>query len=112
MQTAFLVVIGTQLVYSASDFMGRYYMGKQGFHLATFWSPWFLGYQIIRQVAMFGQLYVFANMPLGKTMAMLGAMSILASNALGYLFLREVLSPMAYAGVTLAVIALLIMAFK
>lgn len=107
-----LVLIGTQLVYSASDFMGRFYMAKYGFHLASFWTPWFLVYQLIRQVAMFGQLYIFSQVPLGKTMAMLGATSIVVSNALGFLFLKEVLSPTAYLGVTLAVISMLVMAFR
>ncbi|HBA82986.1 MAG TPA: hypothetical protein DCZ95_02725 [Verrucomicrobia bacterium] len=106
------ILIGTQLVYSVSDFMGRMYMSKHGFHWSTFLTGWFLVYFIIRQIAMFGQLYVFAYVPLGKTMAMLAAASIILSNALGVLFLKELLSPAAYAGVTLAVIAMLIMAFR
>jgi hypothetical protein len=77
-----------------------------------FFSWWFLVYQLIRQVAMFGQLYVFACMPLGKTMALMGAASIIISNALGFLFLKEILSPIAYEGVALATIAILIMAFR
>jgi len=112
MQTTLLILIGMQLVYSVSDFMGRYYMVKHGFHVASFLMPWFLWYQIIRQIAMFGQLYIFAVMPLGKTMAMMGAASIVISNVLGFLFLKEMLSPIAYVGVTLAVIAILIMAFR
>ena len=112
MQTTLLILIGMQLVYSISDFMGRYYMVKHGFHAASFFMPWFLWYQVIRQIAMFGQLYIFAVMPLGKTMAMMGAASIVISNILGILFLKEMLSPLAYIGVTLAVIAILIMAFR
>ena len=107
-----IILIGTQLVYSLSDFMARFYMGRQGFHVSTFFTGWFFWYFIIRQVAMFGQLYVFAYIPLGKTMALLGATSIIFSNALGLLFLKEMLSPAAYAGVTLAVIAIIIMALK
>ncbi len=109
---ALTVLIGTQILFSASDFMGRYYMHRLGFHWAAFISGWFLWYTIIRQAATFGLLYVFACIPLGKTMALLGAVSILISNALGLLFLKEVLSPAAYVGVSLAVIAILIMAFK
>ncbi|MBU1694431.1 MAG: hypothetical protein KJ726_09840 [Verrucomicrobia bacterium] len=103
------ILLGTQLLYSASDFMGRAYMGRHGFKAATFLSLWFLAYQVIRQVAMFGQLYLFAHVPLGKTMAMLGAASIVFSNLLGWLLLGEVLSPASYAGVFLAVTAILIM---
>ena len=106
------ILIGTQLVYSLSDFMGRKYMSLQGFHWSTFFTGWFLVYFIIRQLAMFGQLYVFAHIPLGKTMAMLAAASILLSNLLGVLFLKEVLSGWGYVGVSLAILAILIMAFR
>lgn len=106
------VLIATQLIYSISDFMGRAYMAKHGFHAAAFLSWWFLWYQLIRQVAMFGQLYIFACVPLGKTMAMLAAASIVLSNLLGFLFLKEVLTLPAYAGVFLAVTAVLVMAFR
>lgn len=107
-----LVVLGTQVIYTISDFMGRYFMKKYGFNLAMVTSGWFWGYQAIRQVAMFGQLYVFANVPLGKAMALYGAASIILSNILGILFLKEVLSPLAYGGVALAVLAILVMAFR
>lgn len=107
-----LIVLGTQLIYTASDFMGRYFMKRYGFSFAMLASGWFWGYQAIRQVAMFGQLYVFAHVPLGKTMALFGATSIILSNVLGILFLREVLSPVAYGGVALAVMAILVMAFR
>jgi uncharacterized membrane protein len=112
MPIALLVLIATQVVYSLSDFMGRYYMARHGWHLETFLTGWFLLYFVIRQVAMFGQLYVFAYLPLGKTMALLGASSIVISNFLGLLFLKEMLSPLAYGGVTLAVIAFLVLALR
>lgn len=107
-----VILLGTQLLYTASDFMARYYMKKYGFDLAMVTTGWFWLYQAIRQVAMFGQLYVFAHIPLGKTMALLGATSIVLSNVLGFLFLREALSPIAYAGVGLAVAAILVMALR
>lgn len=107
-----VILLGTQLLYTCSDFMGRYFMKKYGFDLGMLTSGWFWGYQAIRQVAMFGQLYVFAHIPLGKTMALLGATSIVLSNILGFLFLREALSPIAYAGVGLAVAAILVMALR
>jgi drug/metabolite transporter (DMT)-like permease len=112
MSNVFLILVGTQLIYSISDFMGRYFMSKHGFHGVSFLMPWFLWYQLIRQVAMMGQLYIFAVIPLGKTMAMFGAASIVVSNVLGILFLKEVLSPVAYVGVMMAVVAVLIMAFR
>lgn len=106
------VLVGTQVIYSLSDFMGRYYMRLMGFRLASFLTLWFLAYQLLRQVAMFGQLYVLAHVELGRTMALLGASSIVISNALGMLLLGEILSPAAYAGVALAVLAFLILAIR
>lgn len=85
-------------------------MPKQGFALATFLSGWFLTYFSIRLIAMFGQLYVFTVIELGKTMAFFGAASIMLANILGFLVLKEALSPGAYIGITLAVIAFLVLA--
>jgi len=59
---------------------------------------------------MFGQLHVFTAVELGKTMALFGAVSIVLANILGFLVLKEVLSPGAYIGVSLAVIAFLVLA--
>jgi len=110
MNWALGVIIGTQLLFTTSDLLARTYMPKQGFALATFFSVWFLAYFLIRIIAMFGQLYVFTAIELGKTMALFGATSILLANLLGFLVLKEVLSPGAYIGVTLAVIAFIILA--
>lgn len=84
-------------------------MPKQGFVLATFFSGWFLAYFSIRIIAMFGQLYVFTTIELGKTMAMFGAVSIMTANMLGFLVLKEVLSPGAYMGISLAVVAYIVL---
>jgi multidrug transporter EmrE-like cation transporter len=107
-----LVLLGTQVLYTTSDFMGRYFMKRYGFNAALLTSAWFWCYQAIRQVAMFGQLYMFANVSLGKTMALFAATSVVLSNVAGFLFLAERLSPLGYVGVTLAVCAILVMAFR
>lgn len=107
-----VVILIAQGFYTVSDLMGRYYMHRLGFQASAFITPWFLGYFLLRQVAMFGQLYVFAHVPLGKTIAILSAASIVFSNALGFLLLGEILSPVSYFGVSLAVVAVLIMAFR
>ena len=107
-----VIIIVTQLLFTTSDLLARTYMPKQGFVLAAFLSGWFLLYFFIRVVAMFGQLYVFTVVELGKTMALFGATSIILANILGFLVLKEVLSPGAYIGVTLAVLAFLVLAFK
>ncbi len=45
-------------------------------------------------------------------MGVLGAISIIASNILGALFLKEILSPVSYAGIMCAVTAVLLMMWK
>jgi hypothetical protein len=112
MNIPLVVLICCQLLYSAGDFMGRVYMVRYGFCAAAFLSWWFAVYFIIKSIAMVGQLYVFTSVPLGKTMALFGAVSILLSNVLGFLLLKEVLSPAAYAGVSLAIIAFIVMIFR
>ena len=105
-----IVIVVSQLLFTTSDFLARLYMPKQGFALASFVSIWFAFYVAIRVIATFGQLYVFTSIELGKTMALFGAVSIILANLLGLLLLKEVLSPGAYAGITLAVIAFIILA--
>jgi multidrug transporter EmrE-like cation transporter len=89
--------------------MGRAYMARYGFRLSTFLSLWFLIYLIVRQIATFGQVYVFANIQLGKTMALFGAVSIVLSNIIGLLYLGETLSFLSYFGICLAILAFIVM---
>lgn len=104
------IIIGTQVLFTTSDLLARMYMPKQGFVMATFFSVWFLIYFLIRMIAMFGQLYIFTEIELGKTMALFGAVSIMLANILGFLVLKEVLSPGAYIGISFAIIAFIILA--
>lgn len=112
MNSSVLILVGSQLLFSTGDLLARTYMRKYGFTLATFLSLWFAVYFTIRTVAMFGQLYVFTTVQLGKTMALFGAVSIILSNILGLLFLKEILSPGAYIAVALAVSAFVVLALK
>lgn len=107
-----LILIASQLLFTTGDILGRTYMKSHGFHLTTFLTPWFIIYFLVRTVAMFGQLYIFSSVELGKTMAGFGAVGIILSNVLGLLLLNEVLSTQSYIGVSLAVLAFLVLAFK
>lgn len=110
MNWSIVAIIITQLLFTTSDLLARSHMPRQGFSLATFISGWFLAYFSIRIIAMFGQLYVFTAIELGKTMALFGAASIMLANLLGFLVLKEILSPGAYIGITLAAIAFIVLA--
>lgn len=107
---ALVIIVLAQLLFSTSDLIGRYLMSTTGFTAASFLSGWFLTYFVIRNVAMMGQLYAFSQLELGATMALFGAVSLVLANALGFLVLKETLSPIAYVGVVLAVLAFLVLA--
>ncbi|MBP9738071.1 hypothetical protein KBD20_00110 [Candidatus Saccharibacteria bacterium] len=110
MSPAIFVVIGTQLLFLTSDIMGRHYMVQDGFKLSTFLSLWFLGYQAVRFVATIGQLYVFTQFELGKTMTLFAVAGLVMANIAGYLLLGEVLTLKAYIAIALAITAFIILA--
>ena len=105
-----VMIVGSQALFTAGDLLARANMRRGGFTLATFLTWWFVIYFGLRTVAMFGQLYVLASVPIGKSMALFGATSIALVNVLGVLLLGEVLGVRAYAGVSLAVLAFVVMA--
>jgi uncharacterized membrane protein len=107
-----IVIVLTQVLFSTSDLMARIYMPKYGFTIAAFKSVWFIIFFAIRIIATFGQLYIFTTMELGKMIALFGAVSIMFANLLGFLVLKEILSPVAYIGVSLAVIAFFVLIFS
>jgi hypothetical protein len=104
-----VVVVTTQLIFSVGDLMARANMRKHGFTLAAFLKLWFLLYIASRQVATVGQLYILASVPIGRTMALFGAASIVLANLLGVLLLGDFLSMRSYAGIALAVLAFTVM---
>ncbi len=110
MTTPLLVLIGAQLLFTCGDLLARQRMPRSGFTLAAFLSGWFAVYVLLRTFATFGQLYVLSTVQLGRSAALFGAMSIILANLLGFLVLREVLSVKVYVGITLAVVAFLVIA--
>jgi len=100
----------TQLLFTTGDLLARANMKRGGFALANFVTGWFLLYTLTRTIATFGQLYVLATVPIGRTMALFGATSITVVNLLGVLLLGEVLSAWSYVGVSLAVLSFVVMA--
>jgi multidrug transporter EmrE-like cation transporter len=104
-----VVVVGTQLLFTIGDLMARANMRKHGFTAAAFLNLSFLVYILSRQLATVGQLYVLATVPIGKTMALFGAGSIIMGNVLGVLLLGDLLSARSYAGIALAVLAFTVM---
>ncbi len=109
LRSPLLIIVATQLLFTTGDLIARANMRHSPFSPSTFLSWWFLLYFLIRQVAMFGQLYVFSALQIGKTMALFSAMSIVLVNVLGFLFLGEILSLQAYLAIGLVVLAFVVL---
>jgi uncharacterized membrane protein len=106
------IIVATQLLFTTGDLLARKNMREHPFALSTFLSLWFVVYFLIRQVAMFGQLYVFSALQLGKTMAMFGATSIVVVNVLGILVLGEILSVQAYLAIGFVVLGFVVLSMS
>lgn len=106
------LALASQILFSLGDLLARANMSKLGFTTAAFISWWFLLYFSLRTVAMFIQLYILSTVDLGKTAAIFAAAAIIVANVLGFLVLKEVLSPVAYIGVILAITAILVISLK
>ena len=109
LKSPIVIVVGTQLLFTIGDLMARANMRKHGFTAAAFLNLSFLIYIVSRQLATVGQLYVLATVPIGKTMALFGAASIVLGNVLGVLLLGDLLSARSYAGIALAILAFTVM---
>jgi multidrug transporter EmrE-like cation transporter len=107
-----LVIVATQLLFTTGDLIARANLRHSPFTLSTFLSGWFLLYFLIRQVAMFGQLYVFSTLQLGKTMAFFSATSLVVVNVLGILLLGEILSVQAYLAIGLVLLGFVVLALS
>jgi uncharacterized membrane protein len=105
------VVIVSQLLFTSGDLLARGNV-RDNLTVANLLSGWFASYLLLRTVATFGQLYVLSTVEIGRTVALFGASSIVIANVLGWLVLREVLSPIAYVGISLAVLAFLVISWK
>jgi uncharacterized membrane protein len=105
-----LVIVGTQLLFTAGDLLARANMRHSPFALSTFFNWWFVIYFTIRQIAMFGQLYVFSVLQVGRSMALFSATSLIVVNILGVLLLGEILSVQTYLAIGLVVLAFIVLA--
>ena len=107
-----IIIVFVQLLFTGSDVIARSLMLRYGFTVSAFFIPSFFLYFSIRQIAMIGQLYIFSTIPLGKTMALFSAVSIVLANVLGFLFFKEILTLTDYLAVTFVIMALIIFALK
>lgn len=105
LKSPIFIIIGTQLLFTVGDLIARANMRNSPFAISTFITWWFLIYFLVRQVAMFGQLYILSVMQVGKTMALFAATSLVLVNLLGIFLLGEILSVQNYIAIGLVVLA-------
>ena len=104
-----VVVVASQLLFTAGDLLARAKMRQLGFHTEAFLSWWFLGYLSVRTVATFGQLWVLSQVVLSRSMAFFSAASLVLSTVLSVVVLREGLTVKTAVGVVLAILALVVL---
>lgn len=107
-----IVVVVSQLLFTAGDLLARAKMRQLGFHTDAFLSWWFLGYLTLRTVATFGQLWVLSQVVLSRSMALFSAASLVLSTVLSVVVLREGLTIKTAVGAVLAVLALVVLAME
>jgi drug/metabolite transporter (DMT)-like permease len=105
-----VVVIASQLLFTAGDLLARIKMRQLGFGPEAFVSWWFAGYLGIRTVATFGQLWVLSKLVLGHALPLFSAASVLLSLVLSVTVLNEGLTGRTIAGAALAIAALAVLA--
>jgi len=101
-----LVVIASQMLFTAGDLLARLKMRQHGFGAEAFVSWWFAGYMLIRTVATLGQLWVLAKLVLGQALPLFAASSVVLSMRLSVTVLNEGLTAKTVVGGLLAVAAL------
>ncbi len=106
------ILLLAQGLFSFSDLLGRKGMSENGFSLSFFTQQWFPLYFFIHLLAMVGQLYIFANFSLGKSMILFGAVSILLSNTLGLVFLKEEVTTSAIVSGILVIMAIVVLFYE
>lgn len=107
-----LILLLAQGLFSMSDLLGRKGMAENGFTVTILTQSWFPLYLMIHLLAMVGQLYIFANFTLGKSMILFGAVSILLSNALGLIFLKEQITSSVIISTTLVIAAMVVLFYE
>src|SRR6266540_6167085 len=101
-----VVVVVSQLLFTAGDLVARLKMRQLGFGAEAFVSWWFVGYMGLRTLATFGQLWVLSRLVLGAALPMFAAASVVLSMMLSITVLNEGLGTKTIVGGGLAIAAL------
>lgn len=80
------------------------------FDISRLLSWWLIAYGLIKMTTIAIWLFLLSKFALGRLAAIYGISSMLLTNVVGIVFLREILSVQQYVGLLLAVIALALLA--
>jgi len=103
-----LLIILAQALYSGGDLVRKFILHGQDFDLTLLKSlPMWLT-MVLSMVAFVIQLFVMKHYDLSRTITILACCAIVFSVALGIIFFKEKFNLINYAGVALAVIAVIL----
>lgn len=105
---AFFTLIAAQALYTASDTWKKVIFNERAFSLGTLTSPAFLGTLLIAGAGFLFQMYALSKVELSRTIITMGVLAVAFSAAAGVLFLGERLEWWNWAGVALALAAIVL----
>lgn len=105
---AFLSLVVAQAIYTTSDTWRKVIFGEVGFGFKTLTSPVFIATVAVTVVGFLFQMYALSKMDLSRTIITLGTLAVVFSAFAGVLFLRETLEWWNWAGVGLAIGAIVL----
>lgn len=110
--TNILIILAGQSLFLFGDILARKHLKDEGLHFSTFITPWFFTYFLVRQVATVCQMYILANVELGKTAALYSMAAIITATLAGVFYLNEKLSTQSYIGIALALTTFILLSFS
>jgi drug/metabolite transporter (DMT)-like permease len=109
---AILSVVLAQLLYSISDTWKKVVFANAGFSVKTLTSPVFLATLAIAAAGFLFQMYALSKLELSRTIIMLGMLAVVFSAIAGVFYLKEHLNAWNWAGVGLALAAIVLVNVK
>lgn len=105
-------VVVAQLLYTVSDTWKKVIFNAQGFSFTTLVKPAFLMAMALAFVGFLFQMYALSKIELSRTIVTLGMLAVIFSSAAGVLYLKEHLNAWNYAGIGLALAAIILVNLK
>jgi drug/metabolite transporter (DMT)-like permease len=107
-----LAVIAAQLLYTISDTWKKVVFNNAGFSVKTLTSPVFAMTLVLALAGFLIQLYALSKLELSKTIVLLGMLAVVFSSLAGVFYLKEHLNAWNWAGVGLALVAIVLVSVK